>query len=250
MVSISHRLRRSPSCFFACTLPQMRGCLLRLLPESSAAPARFLPGSQGAVFAPLLHLGLAGGKLVKPWLVHYQIQRAFRRGSFAADYSGATLCTGLCVYIHINSWKVWEMQLQGRGRCCRAADPWGWGRRRHALPPSVTGRLRSNSMSGTTCVKRRRVLGGPHRLSHTDALHLLPHPAIPWFAPPSLGLHSQSLPLVPVLTPGMNQNSVTNKRWAATTLAIQQEWPKYLDLRGYSRGEFSRMKGWEINKKS
>lgn len=86
MVSIPCRLRRSPSCFFACTLLQMWGCLLQLLPASTAAVAFFLPHFQGATFSPLQNPGWwkSGNALASPW----SNPEGFQEGQFCRRLLG------------------------------------------------------------------------------------------------------------------------------------------------------------------
>lgn len=92
MVSISRRLRRAPlaSLHVLC-------CRREADFELCFVSARLSGGCLFSPAAPGMCVA-AGRKLVKSRLVHCQSQRAFRWGSFAANYLGATLCTVLCVY--------------------------------------------------------------------------------------------------------------------------------------------------------
>lgn len=167
MVSISHRLRRSPSCFFACTLLQVWGCLLWLLTW-----LWFCQAFRWLHFLPCCTWG------VENWQVHCQIQRAFRRGSFAADYLGATLCTVLCVCILKN---VGNVAARQEAHALELPNPVGWGSRDHAPP-------KRQHVRDHTCEVQKSA-GGPHYsmgmpcISYPilpfPGLHLLPWGCIP-----------------------------------------------------------------------
>lgn len=70
-----------------------------------------------------------GGRMAMPWLARGQIQRAFRRGNFAEDCLGTTLCGALRVYQQLQNV---ETLLLAKDTCSRAADPGAWVEGRQA----------------------------------------------------------------------------------------------------------------------
>lgn len=138
------------------------------LPSVAADLTLVLPGFQGMAFSPLLHLG--GGELVKPRLVHCQIQRALRRGNVAADYLGATLYSSMCMHIE----KCGKCSCKARSTCSRAANAVGWGSRDHTSEVQKSAGGPHYSM-GMACIS--------YPILPFRGLHLLPWRCFPGSAP-------------------------------------------------------------------
>jgi len=161
MVSIPHRLRRSPSCFFACTLLEMQGCLLRPLPKSTAAWLRCCQVFRGLCFLPAAAGG--GGKLVKALASPWPKPAGFQEGQFRGRLLGS--------HSPYSSLSVSILTAEKRGKCsCRhevhalelPTQRAGVAGGMHSL--SVTGHLLTSKVSGTRCMRCRRELWVSHRL--------------------------------------------------------------------------------------